>query len=271
MTVNKTFFKVSLGYSIFYLSIIVIIPLSILFLKASNASFDQIIDIISSDRTIKAFQLTIFSSLISALINAVMGLVIAFIIVKYNFFGKKIIDGLIDLPFALPTSIAGIALVSIYGKNGILGKFFYKLNIELVYNQTGIVIALIFVGLPFVVRNVEPALRIIDKEFEEAASCLGATKYQIFTKIILPSIMPSLLSGFTLAFARGLGEFGSVIFIAGNVPRLTEVTSLLIYIKLEQYDYESASIIAILALTISFIMIFIVNICQKWSNKYHYA
>lgn len=262
-------FGLSLGFTIFYLSLVVLIPLSGLFIKTSALSLSEFWQVITSARTVASYQLTFGTAFAAALINGVMGLILSWVLVRYNFPGKKIIDAMIDLPFALPTAIAGIALTTIYAPGGWLGKYLDMANIKVAFTPLGITIALVFIGMPFVVRTIEPVLQDLDKEIEEAAASLGANRLQTFFYVILPNIMPAFLTGCSLAFARGLGEYGSVIFIAGNMPMVSEIVPLLIVIKLEQYDYSSATAIALVMLLASFVLLFIINMLQKWSARYN--
>lgn len=258
-------FGLSLGFTIFYLSIIVLIPLSMLFIKTAEISFDKFWDTVTSARVMHSYYISFGCSLIAALVNVVFGLMVAWVLVRYKFPGKKLFDAMVDLPFALPTAVAGIALTALYAPNGWIGQYLEPLGIKIAFTPLGIIIALIFVGLPFVVRTVQPVLEDMEKEMEEAAACLGANRWQVFVHIILPHIGPALLTGFAMAFARALGEYGSVIFIAGNLPKVSEIVPLLIVIKLEQYDYTGATSIAVVMLLISFAMLFIINMIQKWN------
>ena len=260
-------FGITLGLTITYLSLIVIIPLSGLFINTYGMGLAKFWQTISDERVMHAYKITFATSLIAAIINVIFGLIIAWILVRYNFFGKKIIDALVDLPFALPTAIAGIALTALYAPNGWIGQYLDPLGIKIAFTPIGITIALIFIGLPFVVRTVQPVLEDMEREYEEAAASLGATKLQIFTKVIFPHIMPALLTGFAMAFARALGEYGSVIFIAGNMPNVSEIVPLIIVIKLEQYDYQGATAIALVMLIASFLMLFVINHLQKLNRR----
>ena len=260
-------FNLTLGYSLLYLGLIVLIPLSALVFKTLSLSWPQFWDAISSPRVVASYQLTFSASLLAALINMVFGLLVAWVLVRYSFPGKKIVDAMVDLPFALPTAVAGIALTAVLANNGWLGQFLAPLGIKLAFNPKGIVIALIFIGLPFVVRTVQPVLEDSERELEEVALCLGASRLQTFFKVILPTIMPALLTGFALAFARAIGEYGSVIFIAGNVPMVSEITPLIIIGKLEQYDYAGATAVACVMLVISFLMLLLINGLQAWHRK----
>lgn len=260
-------FQLSLGYTILYLSLIVLIPLSMLFIKTSTMQWSQFWDVVTSPRTLAAYRLSFGASFVAGVVNVVFGFLIAWILARYTFFGKKIIDALVDFPFALPTAVTGIALTSLYSQNGLLGQHLYKWGIESAYSPFGITIALIFVGLPFIVRTVEPVLQELDAELEDAAASLGANRWQIFKKVIFPNVVPALITGFTLAFARAIGEYGSVIFIAGNLPGKTEIAPLLIMTKLEQYDYTGATAIAVVMLLISFALLALTNFVQWVSSK----
>lgn len=260
-------FNITLGYTILYLSLIVLIPLSALVFKTFTLSWDQFWAAVSSPRVVASYRLTFGASLIAALVNVVFGLLVAWVMVRYTFPGKKIVDALVDLPFALPTAVAGISLTALLAGNGWVGQFFEPYGIQLAFNPNGVVIALIFIGLPFVVRTVQPVLEDAEKELEEAATSLGATRWQIFRHVILPSIAPALLTGFAMAFARAIGEYGSVIFIAGNMPMVSEITPLIIIGKLEQYDYAGATAVATVLLLFSFILLLIINGLQAWQRK----
>ena len=264
-------FGISLGYTVFYLSIIVIIPIAGLFIKTSSLSFAEFWSVITEPRVIASYKLIFGASFLAALTNAVFGLLIAWVLVRYNFFGKKIVDALIDLPFALPTAVAGITLATIYSKNGWFGRFLEPAGIFIAYKPAGIFVALVFIGLPFIVRSVQPVIEELDKEVEEAAASLGANRLQTFFKVIFPTILPALISGFILAFARGLGEYGSVVFISGNMPMVSEITPLLILTKLEQYDYVGATALAVSTLVISFVLFFSINLVQWWAANRHKA
>lgn len=255
-------FGLSMGYTIFYLSVIVMFPLSALFLKSVSMGLGKFWDTVTDDRVLASYRISITTSLSAALINAVFGLLVAWVLVRYKFPGKKIIDAMVDLPFALPTAVAGIALTSIYSENGWMGSLFAKIGIKSAYSPMGITIALIFIGLPFVVRTVQPVLEELDKEIEEAAASLGAYRLKTFFRVILPEVVPALLTGFALAFSRGIGEYGSVVFISGNMPMKTEIAPLLIMMKLEQFDYTGATAIAVVLLLFSFLMILIINYLQ---------
>ena len=260
-------FRLTLGFTLFYLSIIVLIPLSALVFKTFTLTWDQFVSAVSSPRVIASYQLTFGASFAAALLNTVFGLLVAWVLVRYSFPGKKIIDALVDLPFALPTAVAGISLTALLASNGWIGSLLEPYGIQLAFNRNGVVIALIFIGLPFVVRTVQPVLEDAEKELEEAATCLGATRWQTFRYVIFPTIAPALLTGFAMAFARGVGEYGSVIFIAGNMPMVSEITPLIIIGKLEQYDYAGATAVATVMLLASFLMLFVINGLQSWQRK----
>ncbi|WP_047541700.1 sulfate ABC transporter permease subunit CysT [Methylotenera versatilis] len=260
-------FNLSLGFTIFYLSLIVLIPLSAAFIKTTDLSLSEFWTIVTAPRVVASYQLTFGASLLGALINAVFGLLTAWVLVRYTFPGKKIIDALVDLPFALPTAVAGIALTAVYAGNGWIGQWLEPLGIKVAFTPIGVIVALTFIGLPFVVRTVQPVLEDLEAETEEAAASLGANRWQTFSKIIFPAIWPALLTGFALAFARAIGEYGSVIFIAGNVPFVSEITPLIIITKLEQYEYASATAIAVVMLIISFLLLFAINGLQWWVSR----
>lgn len=261
-------FGLTLGYTLFYLSIIVLIPLSALLFKTFTLTWDQFVMAVTSPRVMASYRLTFGASLIAALVNLVFGLLVAWVLVRYKFPGKKIVDALVDLPFALPTAVAGISLTALLAGNGWVGQYLEPLGIKLAFTPGGVVIALIFIGLPFVVRTVQPVLEDAEKELEEAATSLGATRLQIFTRVILPHITPALLTGFAMAFARAIGEYGSVIFIAGNMPMISEITPLIIIGKLEQYDYAGATAVAVVLLVISFVLLLIINALQAWQRRF---
>lgn len=261
-------FPLALGFTIFWLGLIVLIPLAGVFFKTATLGISEIWHIATSTRVFAALKLSFGTALLAALLNSVFGLLVAWVFVRYEFPGKRLFDAAIDLPFALPTAVAGIALTALYAPNGWIGSQLAPLGIKVAYTPLGIVIALTFIGLPFVVRTVEPVLRDIEKEFEEAAASLGATRWQTISRVILPSILPSLLTGFALAFARGVGEYGSVIFIAGNIPFVSEIAPLLIVIRLEEFDYAGATTVAAVMLVISFTMLLAINALQAWSNRH---
>jgi sulfate/thiosulfate transport system permease protein len=259
-------FGLALGFTVLYLSLIVLIPLSATFLKASTLSWQQFWHIVTAPRAIASYRLSFGASAIAAGINLFFGLIVAWVLVRYEFPGKKLFDSLVDLPFALPTAVAGIALTAIYSRNGWMGQYFDRIGIHSAYSPLGVVIALTFTGLPFVVRTVQPVLEDLDKEMEEAAASLGADRWQTITRVLVPAIMPAALTGFTMAFARAVGEYGSVVFISGNMPMRTEITPLLIITKLEQYDYAGATAIAVVMLVVSFAMLLSINLLQAWSG-----
>ena len=260
-------FNLSLGYTIFYLSLIVLIPLSAAFIKTTELSLNEFWAVVSTPRVVASYKLTFGASFIAALINAAFGLLTAWVLVRYTFPGKKIIDALVDLPFALPTAVAGIALTAVYSNNGWIGSWLEPHGIKVAFTPLGVVVALTFIGLPFVVRTVQPVLEDLEAETEEAAASLGANRWQTFYKIIFPAVWPALLTGFALAFARAIGEYGSVIFIAGNMPMVSEITPLIIITKLEQYDYAGATALAVVMLVISFILLFAINGLQWWLSR----
>ena len=263
-------FGLTLGCSILYLSLIVLIPLAAMFLRAGSMSWNDFWDTVTSARVLASYRLTFGASLAGAVINAVFGLMVAWALVRYSFPGKRIVDAMIDLPFALPTAVAGIALTTVYAPTGWIGRYLEPHGIKVAFTPLGVVVALTFIGLPFVVRTVQPVLQDLNKEIEEAAASLGANRLQIFSKVLLPEVLPSLLTGFALAFARALGEYGSVVFISGNMPMRTEITPLLIITKLEQYDYAGATAIAVVMLVISFALLLAINLLQKWTARYQF-
>lgn len=260
-------FKFTMFFTLAYLAIIVIIPLSGLFFQTAEITFAEFWKAISSERVVSSYKVTFGCAIIAAIINMVFGLILAWVLVRYNFPGKKLIDAMVDLPFALPTAVAGIALAAIYAPDGWIGKYFAEYGIKISFTPIGIVIALIFVGLPFVVRTVQPVLEDLDSELEEAAASMGASRLQIFTKVLFPQILPAVITGFAMAFARALGEYGSVIFIAGNMPNVSEIVPLIIVTKLEQYDYAGATSIALVLLLVSFLLLLVINLLQKWSME----
>ncbi len=262
-------FRLSLGYTIFYLCLIVLIPLSAVFIRTTELSWSEFWAVVTAPRVVATYQLTFGASLIAALINVVFGLLTAWVLVRYQFFGKKVLDALVDLPFALPTAVAGISLTAIYAPNGWIGSLLEPHGIKVAFTPLGVVVALTFIGLPFVVRTVQPVLEDFSAEAEEAAASLGANRWQTFYKIIFPAILPALLTGFSLAFARAIGEYGSVIFIAGNMPMVSEITPLMIITKLEQYDYAGATAIAVVMLVVSFVLLLAINGLQWWSSHRH--
>jgi len=260
-------FNITLGFTLFYLSVIVLIPLSALCFKTFTLTWEHFVSAVSSPRVVASYQLTFGASFLAALVNAVFGLLLAWVLVRYEFPGKKLIDALVDLPFALPTAVAGISLTALLASNGWIGSLLEPYGISLAFNRNGVVIALIFIGLPFVVRTVQPVLEDTEKELEEAAACLGAGRWQTFRHVIFPTIAPALLTGFAMAFARAIGEYGSVIFIAGNMPMVSEITPLIIIGKLEQYDYAGATAVAVVMLGFSFVMLLVINALQAWQRQ----
>jgi sulfate transport system permease protein len=260
-------FGITMSFTIIYLLAIVIIPLSGLFVVAGGGGFDKFIQTITDERMVESYKISFGCAFLAAVINVIFGAILSWVLVRYNFFGKRVLDAIVDLPFALPTAVAGIALAAIYAPDGWVGKYFENYGIKIAFTPIGIVIALVFVGLPFVVRTVQPVLQDLEKEVEEAAAILGANRFQIITKIIIPYLTPALLTGFSMAFSRALGEYGSVIFIAGNIPFVSEIVPLMIVSKLEQYDYQGASAIAILMLLVSFILLLFINYLQKFNHK----
>ena len=259
-------FGPTLGFSLLYLGLMVLLPISALVLfSVTNLSASEFWEVVSSPRVVASFKLSFVAALIAALINSLFGLILAWILVRYEFPGRRLIDTLIDLPFAMPTAVSGIALCAIFAGNGWIGQWLKPLGIELAYNPAGIVIALTFIGLPFVVRTLQPVLKESERELEEAAASLGANRLQTFVRIIWPSLVPALLTGFALAFSRAIGEYGSVIFIAGNLPMVSEIAPLMIMSHLEEYDYAGASAIAVVMLTFSFILLLLINKLQAWS------
>jgi sulfate transport system permease protein len=260
-------FKLTLGYTLFYLGLIVLIPLSALLFKTFTLSWVEFWAAVASPRVLASYRLTFGASFLAALFNVFFGLLLAWVLVRYEFPGKKVIDALVDLPFALPTAVAGISLTALLAGNGWIGQYLEPNGIQLAFNRNGIVIALIFISLPFVVRTVQPVLEDAEKELEEAATCLGASRLQTFRYVIFPSIAPALLTGFAMAFARAVGEYGSVIFIAGNMPMISEITPLIIIGKLEQYDYAGATAVATVMLGISFVLLLVINGLQSWQRR----
>jgi len=260
-------FNLSLGYTLIYLSLIVLVPLAAAFIKTSTLTLEQFWAVTTSPRVLASYRLTFGASLIAASINAVFGFLFAWTLVRYSFPGKKIIDALVDLPFALPTAVAGIALTALYAPNGWMGRLLEPLGIKVAFTPLGVLVALIFIGLPFVVRTVQPVLEDLDTEIEEAAASLGADRWQTIRRLLLPALLPALLTGFALAFARAVGEYGSVIFIAGNIPMVSEITPLMIITKLEQYDYAGATAIAVVMLMVSFTLLLLINGLQTWTAR----
>lgn len=261
-------FGISMGVTITLLSIIVLIPMASLALNASSMGFEKFFATITDRRIVAGYMVSFTCALTAGLINAVFGVILSWVLVRYDFPFKRFVDGLIELPFALPTAVAGISLTALYSDKGMIGKWLNELGIKVSYTRTGIIIAMIFIGIPFVVRTIQPVLEDLDSQYEEAANVLGAGKAKIFFRIIFPEIRPALLTGFGLAFARAVGEYGSVVFIAGNIPFQTEIAPLLIMTKLEQYDYEGANSIALVMLALSFLILFIINSIQVYTNKF---
>jgi len=259
-------FELALGFTLLYLSLIVLIPLSATLAKTLTMSWEAFWAAVSAPRVLASYRLSFGASLIAAAINAVFGLVVAWVLVRYKFPGKKLIDALVDLPFALPTAVAGIALTAIYAGNGWIGSLLEPLGVKVAFTPLGVLVALVFIGLPFVVRTVQPVLEDLEPELEDAAATLGADRWQTFRRVILPAVLPALLTGFALAFARAVGEYGSVIFIAGNMPMVSEITPLLIITKLEQYDYAGATALAVVMLATSFLLLLLINYLQ-WRSR----
>jgi sulfate transport system permease protein len=257
-------FDLALGFALFYLGLIVLVPLSAAFLKTFTLTWSQFLDAPTTPRVLASYRLTFGASLLAAAVNAVFGLITAWVLVRYEFPFKRLVDALVDLPFALPTAVAGIALTALWSGNGWIGQW---LPFKVSFTPVGVFVALVFIGLPFVVRTVQPVLEDLNRELEEAAATLGASRWQAFTKVVFPILMPALLTGFALAFARALGEYGSVIFIAGNMPMISEITPLLIITKLEQYDYAGATAIAVVMLVVSFALLLLINLLQAWSRR----
>ena len=264
-------FGIALGFTLLYLSLIVLIPLSAVFVKTFTLSWDAFVAHVTAPRVLASLQLSFGAALVAAAINAVFGLLVAWVLVRYPFPGRRVVDALVDLPFALPTAVAGIALTAIYAPNGWLGAPLADLGVKVAFTPLGIGVALAFIGLPFVVRTVQPVLEEMERELEEAAQSLGASRAQTFVRVIMPTITPALLTGFALAFARAVGEYGSVIFIAGNMPMVSEIAPLMIVSKLEQYDYAGATSIAVVMLVASFILLLAINLLQWWSRRHQEA
>ena len=256
-----------MGFTLLYMSLIVLIPLSTIFLKSSEMTWAQFCHVVTAPRVLASYKLSFGASLVAALINILFGSLVAWVLVRYSFPCKQIIDGLVDLPFALPTAVGGIALTTVYASTGWIGRLLEPWGIKAAFSPLGIVIALTFIGLPFVVRTVQPVLQDFDREIEEASATLGANRLQTFIRVILPGVLPSILTGFTLAFARAVGEYGSVVFISGNMPLRTEIAPLLIVTKLEQFDYAGAAAIAVVLLVASFVLLLTINLLQWWSHR----
>ncbi len=264
-------FGLTLGFSVFFLCALVLIPLAALVLKAGTMGWRDFLNVLFDPRVLASFRLSFGASFLAAMLNAVFGFIIAWTLVRYDFPGRKFIDALIDMPFALPTAVSGIALTAVFAENGWIGQYLVPFGIKVAYTWIGVVVALTLIGLPFVVRSVQPALLEVQRDLEDAAETLGAGRFTIFRRIILPTVLPALATGFTMAFARGVGEYGSVIFIAGNLPMKTEIAPLLIVIKLEQFDYVGAAAIGFLMLVISFVMLLSINLLQTWGRRRHVA
>jgi sulfate transport system permease protein len=261
-------FGFTIGCTMLYLSLIIFIPLSTILIKTTGLGWDQFLEIVTSPRVVASYRLSFSCALAAAGINSLFGLIVAWVLVRYRFPFRKVIDGLVDLPFALPTSVAGIVLTTMYAENGLIGRHLEAIGVKAAFTPLGITIALIFIGLPFVVRTVQPVLQDLEPELEETAAILGANRRQTFLKVLLPGLLPAMTTGFALAFARGLGEYGSVVFISGNMPMKTEIAPLLIVTKLEQFDMPGAAAIATVMLVVSFIFLLIINLLQWWSGRY---
>lgn len=262
-------FGISLGFTLAYLGLIVLVPLSAAFIRTAGMSWSDFVAAVASPRVVASYRLSFGASFAAAAVNSFFGLIVAWVLVRYRFPGRRIVDALVDLPFALPTAVAGIALTAIYAKNGWVGQWLEPHGIKVAFTELGVFVVLTFIGLPFVVRTLQPVLDELEPELEEASASLGANRWQTITRVILPELFPALLTGFALAFARALGEYGSVVFISGNMPMRTEITPLLIITKLEQYDYRGATAIAVVLLIVSFVMLLLINLLQKWSRRYH--
>jgi sulfate transport system permease protein len=260
-------FRPALSFTVFYLSLLVLIPLSALLLKSMGLGPVEWYELLTRPRVLASFRVSLTTSLLAASINVVLGLLLAWVLVRYPLPGKRVFDALVDLPFALPTAVAGIVLTAIYAKNGWIGQYLEAAGFKVAFTPSGITVALIFIGLPFVVRTVQPVLQDLDPQEEEAASSLGASRWQVFTKVIFPNIVPALITGFALAFARGIGEYGSVIFIAGNKPGVSEIVPLLIMTKLEEFDYVGATVIGMAMLLLSFALLLVINALQAWTRR----
>ena len=261
-------FGPTLGYTIFYLSVIVLIPLSALVFRAAGLTWGEFISTVTAPRVLASYKVTFGAAVIAAIINSIFGVLVAWVLVRYRFPGRRIVDALVDLPFALPTAVAGITLATIYSPNGWVGRYLEPHGIKIAFTPLGIILAMTFIGLPFVVRTVQPVIEELEVELEEAAVCLGANRLQTLQKVIFPLLFPSILTGFALSFARAVGEYGSIIFIAGNMPMVSEITPLLIITKLEQFDYKGATAIACVMLLTSFTLLLVINLLQKWSRRY---
>ena len=264
-------FRLTLGFTIFYLSLVVLIPLSAVFLKTTSLSWHDFWQTVTMPTALASYWLTFGTSLAAALVNVIFGLIVAWVLVRYEFWGKRLVDALVDLPFALPTAVAGITLASLYSANGWIGQVLNQAGIQVANTKYGIFVALTFIGLSFIVRTVQPILEDLDPELEEAAASLGANRWQVFWRVILPVISPALLTGFALAFARALGEYGSVIFIAGNIPLKTQITPVIIMGELDMFDYAKATAIAVVMLVVSFVLLLGINVLQWWSNRHNHS
>ena len=260
-------FGLALGFTLLYLSLVVLIPLSAAFIKTASLTWSAFVAEVTAPRVLASYRLTFGASFLAASLNAVFGLLVAWVLVRYRFPGKRVVDAMVDLPFALPTAVAGIALAAVYSTNGWIGSLFAPFDVKIAFTPLGVVVALTFIGLPFVVRTVQPVLEDLEPELEEAAATLGATRLQTFTRVVFPTLLPALLTGFALAFARAIGEYGSVIFIAGNMPMVSEITPLLIITKLEQYDYAGATALAVVMLLVSFTLLLLINVLQWWTRR----
>lgn len=260
-------FGLTMGFTVLYLSLIVLIPLSGLFLKTISLSWSEFFGTVVDPRVVASYRLSFGASMVGAAINGIFGFLVAWVLVRYRFPGKKFVDALVDMPFAIPTAVSGITLTALYSQNGWVGRYLDPLGIQVAFTPIGVMVALTFIGLPFVVRTLQPALQDLDPELEEAAISLGASRFKTFFMVIFPTVLPAFLTGCSLAFARAIGEYGSVVFIAGNMPMRTEIAPLLIITKLEQYDYAGATAIAVVMLTASFLMLLIINVLQWWSSR----
>lgn len=261
-------FGPTMGYTLLYLSLVVLIPLSALVFVTAGLSWADFLAAVEAPRVVASYKVTFGAALAAAGINAVFGILVSWVLVRYHFPGKRLVDALVDLPFALPTAVAGITLATVYSANGWVGRYLEPHGIKVAFTPLGIIVAMTFIGLPFVVRTVQPVIEDLDAEIEEASACLGANRWQTFRKVIMPLLTPSVLTGFALAFARAVGEYGSIIFIAGNMPMISEITPLIIITKLEQYDYQGATAVATVMLAASFVMLLVINLLQKWSRRY---
>lgn len=260
-------FGITMGYSVLYLSLVVLLPLSALLFNSTGLSWAKFWDVATDPRVLASYRVSLSTAAAAAFADAILGLLLAWVLVRYEFPGKRIFDALIDLPFALPTAVAGVSLTALYATNGLIGSWLEPLGLKVAFTPLGITLALMFIGIPFVVRTVQPVLEDLDRDMEEASATLGAGRWRTFRSVVLPELFPSLLTGFALAFARGIGEFGSVVFISGNMPMRTEIAPLLIMSKLEQYDYAGATAVALLLLLISFLMLLVINTLQRWVRK----